>query len=60
MRNKQKSILTDSFFVLFITIDERYLTVVAYFLSCKLVLSSYLDRFSLSIRANSAALSSFP
>jgi hypothetical protein len=47
--------------MLFIIIDDkRYLEVVAYSLSCKLALSSYLDRFSLSIRANRADLSSFP
>jgi hypothetical protein len=53
----------DRFFVfmLFIIDDKILDSRATYYLSCKLLfLSSYFDRFSFSIRANSAALSSFP
>lgn len=68
MSNKQNLSISkfDRFFVsmLFIIIDDKIVgsrATTYYYLSCKLVfIKSYLDRCSFSIRANSAALSSFP
>jgi hypothetical protein len=51
----------DKFLFFLFTIEDKIpLSTITYSGSCKLVLSSYLDRFSFSIRANNAALNSFP
>jgi hypothetical protein len=64
MFNKQNQSISkfDRFFVLcFSYIDDKVLSSSCFYLSGKLVfMKSYLDRLSFSMRANSAALSSFP